>query len=41
MGKSRLSITGKMFSLGWDSVEVATHAQQAVATATATATPPT
>jgi len=39
--KSRLLVSGKLFNLGWDSVEVATHTQQAVATTTATTTPPT
>jgi hypothetical protein len=40
MGKSRLSVKGKLFNSGLNSVIVATHAQQAVATTIATTTTP-
>jgi hypothetical protein len=40
MCKSRLSIKGKLFNAGLNSVEVATHMQRAVAAATAAATTP-
>ena len=36
MGKSRLSVKGKLFNSGLNSVVVATHAQRAVATTVAT-----
>ncbi len=38
MGKSRLSVKGKLFNSGLNSVEVATHVQRAVATTIATTT---
>ena len=40
MGKSRLSVKGKLFNSGLNRVEVATHAQRAVATTIATTTSP-
>ncbi len=40
MGKSRLSIKGKLFNSGLNSVVVATHSQRAVATTIATTTTP-
>jgi hypothetical protein len=40
MGKSRLSVKGKLFNSGLNCVEVATHAQRAVATTIATTTSP-
>ena len=40
MGKSRLSVKGKLFNSGLNSVEVATHVQRAVATTIATTTSP-
>jgi hypothetical protein len=40
MGKSRLSVKGKLFNSGLNSVEVATRVQRAVATTIATTTSP-